>query len=454
MRLIPPKVNLKGELFSSTFTYGATAFIKLGSSLVLTRLLAPQAYGIFGILLSLVFIVNLVSDVGTYAFLIRHPRGGEPKFIHAVWTIRFFRSVLNFGVLFLCAPIIADIYNTPVLTNALRIFSFQFLIAGFESMSFVLTQRDQKARISNYADLISNAAMTLFVIGAASVLRSYLALVYGVLLQQTLITIGSHFFYRNIGIRFAYDREAVADQFKFARFVLPSSLLTMVLSQYDKLILLKLFNLTLVGVYSVAGNMLGPISGVILHNARVILYARCSAYFRSDRSTARARYYEENRRLLLVGVTLPAIVAGFSQLFISMLYDQRYTMAGSILTVMGLGAVMGALQNSSENVLVASGRTHTVLVGNVVRVFSVIPASILGYYLFGFYGFLWFGQTATVVLIIYYFLQQKRYGLLDLSKEFRLLGVAALVFIICFSLSHLLLTLIPANSLHLHLRRH
>jgi lipopolysaccharide exporter len=454
VRLIPPRLNLKGELFSSTFTYGATALIKLSSSLILTRLLAPQAYGIFGILLSIVFIVNLVSDVGTSAFLIRHPRGGEAKFIHAVWTIRFLRCLLNFSAVFLAAPIIAAIYSTPVLTNALRIFSFQFLIAGFESMSFILSQRDQKARIGNYADLISSAAMTVFVIVAASILRSYLALIYGVLLQQALLTIGSHFFYRNIGIRFAYDREVAAEQFKFAGFVLPSSLLTMVLSQYDKLILLKLFNLTLVGIYSVAGNMLGPITGVIVHNARVVLYARCSAYFRSDKASARGRYYDENQRLLMVAVTLPAMVAGFAQLFISTLYDRRYAMAGSILTVMGLGAVISAFQASSENLLVASGRTHMVLLGNVVRLFTVIPASILGYYLFGFYGFLWFGQAATVVLVIYFFRQQRRYDLLDLSKELRLLGLAALVFVVCFSLSHLLLALIPADSLHLLLRRH
>jgi len=454
VRLIPPRLNLKGELFSSTFTYGVTALIKLSSSLILTRLLAPQAYGIFGILLSIVYIVNLVSDVGTYAFVIRHPRGGEAKFIHAVWTIRFLRCVLNFSVVFLGAPIIAAIYSTPVLTNALRIFSFQFLIAGFESMSFILAQRDQKARISNYADMISNAVMTVFVIVVASILRSYLALIYGVLLQQTLITIGSHFFYRKIGIRFAYDREVAAEQFRFAGFVLPSSLLTMVLSQYDKLILLKLFNLTLVGVYSVAGNMLGPITGVIVHNARVVLYARCSAYFRSDRATARVRYYDENQRLLMVAVILPAIVAGFAQLFISTLYDRRYAMAGSILTVMGLGAVMSAFQASSENLLVASGRTHMVLLGNVVRLFTVIPASILGYYLFGFYGFLWFGQGATVALVIYFFRQQRRYDLLDLSKELRLLGLAALVFALCFTVSHLLLAFVPADSLHLLLRRH
>ena len=454
MRLIPLRLNLKGELFSSTFTYGATALIKLSSSLVLTRLLTPQAYGIFGILLSIVFIVNLLSDVGTHAFLIRHPRGGEAKFVHAVWTIRFLRGVLNFGALFLCAPVIAAIYSTPVLTLALRIYSFQFLIAGFESMSWVLLMRDQKARIGNYAELISSAIMTVFVIVVASVLRSYLALIYGALLQTTLMTIASHFFCRNIGIRFAYDREVAVEQFKFARFILPSSLLTMVLSQYDKLILLKLFDLTLVGVYSVAANMLGPITGVIVHNARVVLFARCSAYFRSDRATARVRYYGENQRLLTVGVILPAIVAGFAQLFISTLYDRRYAMAGSILTVMGLGAVMSAFQASSENLLVASGQTHMVLFGNVVRLFTVIPASILGYYLFGFYGFLWFGQAATVILVIYFFRQQRRYGLLDLSKELRLLGVAALVFVVCFSMGHLLLAFIPADSLHLLFRRH
>jgi hypothetical protein len=43
---------------------------------------------------------------------------------------------------------------------------------------------------------------------------------------------------------------------------------------------------------------------------------------------------------------------------------------------------------------------------------------------------------------------------LDLSKELRLLGLAALVFVVCFSLSHLLLAFIPADSLHLLLRRH
>ena len=71
---------------------------------------------------------------------------------------------------------------------------------GAESMSFVLAQRDQRARIANYADMASSAAMTFFVIGVASVLKNHFALIYGALLQRALLMVASYFFYRNVGV--------------------------------------------------------------------------------------------------------------------------------------------------------------------------------------------------------------------------------------------------------------
>jgi lipopolysaccharide exporter len=446
--------NFNGELFASTFTYGMTAVIRLGSSLVLTRLLNPQAYGIFAILLSILFMIELMSDVGTVGLLIRHPRGEERRFIHTVWTIRLIRNSLNFCLLFFGAPIVARIYDTPVLTSALKVLSFWFLLFGAESMSFVLAQRDRKARISNYADLVANAVMAVSVIGIACVVRSHFALIYGVLLQRAILTISSHLFYRTVGIGVAFDREALAEQFRFARLVMPSSLLTMVLSQYDKLVLLKLFDLALLGIYGIAGNMLAPISGVIVHNARVVLYPRCADYFRTNRATACVRYYNENKRLFTIGAMLPASVAGFSQLIVAILYDPRYAAAGTMLMILGLGAVVGAFQNASENLLVAYGRTRVVLVANVIRFCSVVPASLLGYYFFGFYGFLWFTFLATIPPLIYFYCQQKTYGLLNLKSEVTRLAAAFIVFLICLAAGHLLLTLLPSRWLHLGLKRH
>jgi O-antigen/teichoic acid export membrane protein len=454
VRQLSRVVNLKGELFASTFTYGMTAIIKLGSSLILTRLLSPAVYGVFGILLSILFIIELVSDVGTVALLIRHARGDDVKFIHTVWTMRLIRCGINFSILFLTAPLIAQIYQTPALTNPLRLLSFQFLLSGFESMSFILAQRDRKARISNYADLASNAVMSAFVIGMASVFNSQYALIYGVLLQRALLAVSSHFFYRHVGVGIAFDRVAITDQFRFARVVLPSSLLTIVLSQYDKLVLLKLSNLSLLGVYALAGNMIGPITGVIMHNARVVLYARCADYFRTNSATASSRYYGENKKLLMIGVMLPALLAGFAQLIVAILYDTRYVMTGTILMIMGLGAIVFAFQNASENLLVASGRNYVVLVANIVRLCTIIPATLLGYYLFGFYGFLWFNLAAAVAVLIYFIHEQKSAGFWSLTEESRRLGAALLTFFACLAVSHLILRWIPVGWLHLRFRNH
>jgi O-antigen/teichoic acid export membrane protein len=314
--------------------------------------------------------------------------------------------------------------------------------------------RDQRARISNYAEMISTAVMTIAVIGLAHVLRNHFALIYGTIFQRALLTLGSYFFYRDIGVGIAFDRETVAEQFKFARFVLPSSLLYILVSQFDKVVLLKLFNLSLLGIYGIASNMIAPIAGVVVHNAQVILYARCAEYFRTDRSTACSRYYRENRRLLMAGALLPAILAGFSPLIVAILYDPRYILAGHIAMILGLGAIIGSFQNASENLLVASGRTHTTLVANAFRVCSIVPLTLSGYFLFGFEGYLWFGLIATIPVMGYYYSSQKKYGLLNFKSEIQLLLSALLVFLICLGISHLLLRLLPTEWLHLRMKSH
>jgi lipopolysaccharide exporter len=447
-------LNFRAELFASTFSYGATAVIRFGSSLILTRLLSPDAYGIFGILLSFLFMIEMMSDVGTLGLLIRHPRGDERRFIHTLWTIRLIRSVFNFGLLFLAAPLIASIYHAPVLKDALRLLSIWFLLNGAESMSFGLSIRRQRARLNNYNELASNVAMTLFVIGMASVLRNHYALILGALLQRLLLVVASHFYYRDIGVGFAFDREARREQFQFASVVMPSSILTIVLSQFDKVVLARLFNLTLVGIYSVAANMVGQLTGVMMHNARFVLYPRCAAYFRSDRATAVHRYYTDNLRLFAIGAIPPAIIAGFAPLMIAVLYDPRYMQAGRILTVLALGAVIAAFQNASENLLVASGLSRVVLGANIIRVISLIPAVVLGYHFFGFEGFLWCTTVAALPPLFYFYWEQWRSRLLKPLRELAGFGLCAVVFLACLGLSHVLLRIVPPGWLHLGLGHH
>jgi O-antigen/teichoic acid export membrane protein len=200
--------------------------------------------------------------------------------------------------------------------------------------------------------------------------------------------------------------------------------------------------------------MVGPFLGVIMHNARAVLYARCSTYFRFDRADAARRYYTENLKLFAVGALPPAVFAGFAPLIIAVLYDPRYMMAGRILTVLALGAVIAAFQNASENLLVAAGNTHVVLGANIIRLISLIPAVILGYHFFGFEGFLWCTMAAALPPLMYFYWEQWRSRLLDPWRELAGFGVCGVVFLASLGLSHVLLGLVPAGWLHLGLGHH
>ena len=115
--------------------------------------------------------------------------------------------------------------------------------------------------------------------------------------------------------------------------------------------------------------------------------------------------------------------------------------------VFGLGALSASFQNAAENLLVASGRTQVVLGANVVRLLSIVPATLLGYYWFGFQGFLWFSLAANLPVMLYFYWEQHRQGLLDGHAELVRLGWGLLVFALCLAVSTALLHLIPPGFL-------
>ena len=456
MRFTLKFLNIKGELFASTFSFSLSILIKLGSSLILTRLLDPQAYGVIGILYSVAFTVELLSDVGATGLLIRSPRGDERKFVHTIWTIRLIRSFINFGLLYAAAPIIARIYGLPILSDALRLFAFYFPLSGLESMAFIIAQRHQLAKIGNYVDLGTSAVMTVFVVALAPVLKDYRVFIYGVLLQRAMVLVISHCYYRDVGVGLAFDRPAVRDQFQFGKFVLPSSLLTIILSQYDKVVLLKLFDLSILGIYGLAANMIGPVGNMIVHNCRVVLYPRCAQYFRNNPNTARQRYYSENSKLFYIVSLPPAIIGGFATTIVALLYDSRYQSAATVLAAMGLGGIFAGVHNTSENLLVAAGHTRAVLGANLVRLISIAPITLLGYYCFGFSGFIWFGVLANIPLMFYYFRSQYKSDLLDFMIEGKRMIIALIVFGACVGTSALIAPYIPSDLIRhvLHLKSH
>src|ERR1700733_10812129 len=99
-------INLKGDLFATASTFAAQGVIKLGSSMILTRILRPEAYGTITILLSINFVVEMLADLAVTISTVRHEQGDQPRYLNTAWTLPFARSLINCAVVFIGAPFI------------------------------------------------------------------------------------------------------------------------------------------------------------------------------------------------------------------------------------------------------------------------------------------------------------------------------------------------------------
>ncbi len=443
--------NPKGDLFAAGFSFGAQAVIKLCSSIILTRILRPEAYGLITLLMSILFVVELLADMNVTTFIIREQGSEEPKYLNTAWTIRLGRAAFNTTVVFLAAPLIATtFYHAPALTNPLRIFSLYFIIGGFESMAYVLALRRKQSRIIMYSELIAAFLSSAFSVIYCYFSRDYWGMIFGVLLNRFLVAGFSYRFYPESRPKFQFDRSAARQILKFSKFTMPSSLLTIVMNQFDKIVFLRLFDLRLLGFYGLAGNIASQAESLVIKISNQVLYPRLAHNFRTDPDGFSLKYYTENARLFISILFLPAALCGGARLLISLLYDARYAQAADVLQALMLRAIILALASPAEDRLIAAGAFHVMLVGNVFRAIWMFAMSLAGYYLYGFMGFTYGAALSPLPALLYYTWLQHKRGMLVAKYEFLKLAFIALVVSGAYVTSALVLSYFPAIRINIH----
>lgn len=443
----PKLVNFKGDLFATTASFATQAVLKLCASLILTRILRPEAYGIVTLLTSVLFTVEMLADLGVNLFIVRDPRAEEPRYLNTAWTLRLGRALLNGTLVFFGAPLIAHFFGTAELIAPMRVLALWFVLSGLDSMSFPIATRRKCSRIVVYSELLASFVSTVFSLLYCYYSRSYWGMIYATVINRLVYTVMTYQFYRELRPRLYFDRAAAMEILRFTRFTMPSSILTLALTQFDKIVFLRLFSLNLLGIYGLAGNIAGPVEALIAKISQLVLYPRCAHNYRTDRGSFSIKYYTENAKLFISILIMPAAVGGAAHLLISALYDSRYAAAANVLQALMIRAALLSLASPAEDLLIAAGEAHVILVGNILRAVWMFTASLAGYFLFGFTGFVYGAALAGLPPLLYYYQLQRRKGFLIVRYEFFKVAFAVLIAISAYVSSHLLLALWPGFRL-------
>lgn len=352
----------------------ATLVLRLASNMALTRLLEPAAFGILGVISSVMTVLAMLSDFGFASFIVRHEKGGDPEFLDVLWTIRLIQSVVQTVVMLASAAPIALLLGKPAMAMPLAACAPIFLLNAFCPMAMVLAQRQGQVRKACAIDLGALAAQIAVNLAIAIVIRDYRALIVG-MYASSLARIALTYLILHRPSHLRFDRAAAREFFGFSRIIMVSSFLTLLLSQSDKVIFARLFSLADFGVYMLAANLALSTQPFGRNYVQRFFFPLVSRVWRESPDTLATIIYAARRRIY------PLLFAGFglgigaAPIFFAIVFDHRYEHGWILLSVLLLRSALDLDSFAAAEILLATGRTTTNLYANLLR--AVILAIVL-----------------------------------------------------------------------------
>lgn len=137
-------------------------------SIILARLLTPEHYGIIAIVTVFITLCDAFVSGGLGTALVRMPKVTVQDYSTA-FAINLIVSMVLYSILYLCAPMIANFYNMPILVNVVRVMGLRLPIAAISSIQQAYVQRRMAFRKFFFATL--SGSLCSAVIGIAFAYR-------------------------------------------------------------------------------------------------------------------------------------------------------------------------------------------------------------------------------------------------------------------------------------------
>ena len=333
-------------------SYAITQALRLGSNLILTRLLFPEAFGLMALVSVVLVGLQMFSDTGIGPAISRSPRGDEPDFLDTAWTVNVARGALLWLLACAMAWPLALVWEAPGLVQLLPVAGLTLLIAGFNPTRIDTANRHLMLGRLTALDLLAQVIGIAAMVALALVWPSVWALVVGAIIGSAAKLILCWAGLPGPTNRFRWEPAAAHELIHFGKWIFLSTLCGFLLSQGDKAILGGYLSLEALGIYNIGyflASFPALLAGAVVARVMIPLY-RARAEGRGEARLNRARWGLTAAVLLALAVL--ALAGGP---LVRLLYDDRYLAAGVIVTAVALVQMPGIVGMTYDQSALAAG---------------------------------------------------------------------------------------------------
>ncbi len=152
--------------------FGLSQVLRLGSNVVLTRLLAPEIFGLIILVFSIRTGLALMSDMGIGQSIIYNKDAEKPQFYQTAWTIELGRNLLLWLLCLAIASPIASLYGHDELAPVIAVATLSIVIRSLASPAYHLARKRMQIQRVTTFDLtiafIESCAVILLAVKSCS----------------------------------------------------------------------------------------------------------------------------------------------------------------------------------------------------------------------------------------------------------------------------------------------
>lgn len=360
--------------------------------LAIGRILGPAAIGSVSVALLAVAIAESLSDTGLAQAVIQGREAPTRDELSAVWTTLVSRGILVGLLLVALAPLMESQFHMNGELLLLQLAALLPLIRGIASPTYFVVQRERRfqhiALIEIAAAMADCSIGLLLALAGAGAYAVLLGMALGEALKSTL-TWATMTPRPPLRLRW----HGIGHYVAFSRWIWASSVVNLVLNQFDKIVVGKMLGPAQLGAYQMSSRL----AQMLLADAAIAmsqyLFPTFSAHHRSDAKKA-ARIFKLYLAAAVVGLAVVVLVLRWlaAPLF-SLVLGAQWMSAVPLFRIfvinMSLGALIAVLVAYLRAVGDARAATHASVM-QVIVLFAVVPPAT---HYWGVTGIAW-GMTA------------------------------------------------------------
>lgn len=399
------------------YTTAVNTLLRVVSTMVLTRILAPEDFALVGVVTTVIVIIELLSDAGFRSYLLQHKEGDEPRLLNTIWTLKVIRGFILTAVTFLIAGPMEVFFDIDGFREALMIISPLFIFSGFTNLAQFIEDRHNRPAKPLLIEFFCGVFTTTLTIASTAIFKTVWCIIIGQVIGAFMVMAVFYFYFPQHKVKFHITKDVLPDFFNWSKYIIPSSILTIFIMQADKFVLNKTLPLDRFGLYFIALNLASVGTNTIVNYARRVLAPLLAKTYREAPDTIKASFYSAKHQLALLAAIGLGFGVGVSDTIIDIIYDDRYGEVSTILKILLLNPMLCIISYSAESLVIGMGHVRVTLKANILRVFWIICFVYPAIKFLGVTGVLILFATMELPAALYFIYVGARLKVVTVYKE-------------------------------------